>query len=78
MNAQAKVVEVVDGDVFKTISENSSDAALVFLGVRPPGHEESIETYAEYLSDLTGRTRSLQRLVKVLAAEEIDFQGIFK
>jgi hypothetical protein len=78
LNATSKLVKISDNDIFKTICDDSSDAALVLLGMRAPLDDESVEEYAEYCKDLTTKTSSLQRLVKVLAAEDIDFQRIFK
>ena len=78
LDARAEVVRVLNGDVFGTICDNSADAALVLLGMRSPMDGESLEEYAEYYKSLTRQTVPLQRLVKVLAAEEINFQRIFK
>jgi amino acid transporter len=78
LDAEARVVDLLGGDVFETIAEHSKNADLVFLGIRPPGEKEKPKSYIEYYTDLVEKTRRLPCLVKTLAAEDVDFQKIFK
>lgn len=78
LNAEAKVIKKLSGSIFETIGESSKDADLVFLGIRAPREEETVEEYTEYYGNMVEETKSLPLLVKVLASEEVDFQRIFK
>jgi hypothetical protein len=78
LNAECEVVENEPGDVFEAIARHSGAADLVFLGMRSPLPDETDEEYSEYCRVLNEKTERLPLLVKVLAAEEIDFQRIFK
>ena len=65
-------------NLFETIRESSKDVDLVFLGIRPPAEDESVEDYAKYYEELLDKTQDFPMLVKTLASEDIDFQRIFK
>lgn len=78
LNVEFEVVEKEPGDVFEAIGRHSGAADLVFLGMRQPLSDETDEAYAEYCRNLNKKTENLPLLVKVLAAEDIDFQRIFK
>lgn len=65
-------------DIFETILRSSCDAQLVFLGIRRPLEEESLEDYSRYYADLLERTRDLPPTALVLANERIDFTRIFE
>lgn len=67
-----------DKDVFETMRESSKNADLVFLGIRPPGENESMAAYAQYYEELLQKTKDFPMLVKTLASEDIEFQRIFK
>ncbi len=62
--------------VFDIIRQSSSDAGLVFMGMRPPGEDESIEEYSRYYGSLIETTRELPPLALVLAAEDIEFRKV--
>jgi hypothetical protein len=78
LDAEAKVIRKLSGTIFETIRESSKDADLVFLGLRAPSQDESIDEYREYYANIVKETRSLPLLVKTLASEDVDFQRIFK
>ena len=78
LNAEAKVLKKLSGTFYETIRESSKDADLVFLGIRAPEEDESVEDYAAYYENMVEETKSLPLLVKVLASEDVDFQRIFK
>ncbi len=60
-----------------TIREASKDADLVFIGMRPPGEDETVESYADYYAQLMARTAGFPPMAIVLAAEDLKFQDIF-
>ena len=59
------------------IVETSRDATLVFLGLRNPS-EESEEAYADYYRAFLAGTVGLPLTVLAMAAEAVDFRGIFQ
>jgi amino acid transporter len=59
------------------IREASRDVDLVFIGMRPPDEDETVESYTAYYRILMERTEDFPMLAIVLAAEEIKFQDIF-
>ncbi len=62
--------------VFDIIRQSSADAGLVFMGMRPPGEEESVEDYSRYYGNLMETTKDMPPLALVLAAEEIEFRQV--
>jgi len=62
-------------DLFETIHRSSADAALVFLGLRPPQPEETATAYADYYRLLHDRTAGLP-VVYVMASDQVDFKKI--
>jgi amino acid transporter len=71
------VVREASETTFQVIARASSEADLVFLGIRPPEPDESVEEYAAYYSSLLDHMQPLPATGLVLAAENIDFQKIF-
>ena len=63
-------------NVFDIIRQSSADAGLVFMGMRPPGEEETIEDYSRYYGTLMESTRDMPPLALVLAAEAIEFKQV--
>ena len=78
LNAESKVIKKLSGTVFNTIRESSKDADLVFLGIRAPEKDESLEEYEKYYTNLVAEVKSMPLLIKTLAAEDVEFQRIFK
>ena len=78
LNAQSKVIRKLSGTVFNTIRESSKDADLVFLGIRAPEPDETLEEYEKYYINLVEEVKSMPLLIKTLAAENVEFQRIFK
>lgn len=73
-------VEVILGDkedIFHAIKEHSSTADFVFLGLRPPAPEETIEEYSLYLSEIIQKTRGIPPTAYVLSSEDVKFQRMF-
>ncbi|MBN1596142.1 Na-K-Cl cotransporter [candidate division FCPU426 bacterium] len=63
--------------VARIIHERSRDAALIFLGLRPPAPEETAQEYAAYYSSLLTRLKGLPPTVLLLAGEDLNFKEIF-
>ena len=61
---------------FDMIRQSSADAGLVFMGMRPPGEEESMEEYGQYYGHLMEVTAGMPLLAYVLAAEAIEFRQV--
>jgi len=62
--------------VFDIIRQSSAEAGLVFMGMRPPGEEETIEDYSRYYGNLMETTKGMPPLALVLAAEKIEFRQV--
>ena len=65
-----------DSPLPTSIRESSADADLVFIGMRPPDEDETVESYIVYYKKLIEQTEGFPMLAIVLAAEEIKFQDI--
>lgn len=76
----AKTEALVRGEAatFDAIRASSADADLVFLGMRPPSHDESAEEYSEYYEELLRKTEALPVTAMVMAGETVDFARIFQ
>ncbi len=61
----------------ETITASAQDADLVFIGMRPPEKDEAAEVYQEYYRNIINLTEDLPPTAIVMAAQEIDFAGIF-
>lgn len=78
VDAEVQIVTREGDDVFETIRASSAGAGMVFVGMRAPGAEESVETYTQYYGTLMRRTDGFATISIVLAAEEIEFDRIFE
>ncbi len=78
LNAESQVIKKLSGTVFNTIRESSKDADLVFLGIKAPEKDGTLEEYERYYTNLVEEVKSLPLLIKILAAEDVEFQRIFK
>jgi hypothetical protein len=74
--AEAEVIIQRLPNVFDIILQSSAEAGLVFMGMRPPGEEETIEDYSRYYGNLIELTDNMPPLALVLAAEEIEFRQV--
>jgi amino acid transporter len=74
--AETEVVLKRIPNVFDIIRQSSVDSALVFMGMRPPGDEESVEDYSRYYGNLMETTKDMPPLALVLAAENIEFRKV--
>ena len=62
----------------ETIVSHSSDSAATFVGLRMPQTDEEPAAFADYVQSLRERLSSVPFPVFTLAAEDVDFGGIFK
>ncbi len=74
--AEAEVLIKQLPSYLETIRQSSGDAGLVFMGMRPPGEEESVEDYSRYYETLMETTAGMPPLALVLAAEPIEFRYV--
>ncbi len=74
--ATAEVLIKDQPSYYDMIRIASANAGLVFMGMRPPGGDESMETYSHYYESLMQATHDMPPLAFVLAAEPIEFQQI--
>lgn len=76
----AKTEVIVGGNVraMEVIRQSSTDADLVFLGLRAPAKDESAEDFSEYYEERLRMTQTFAATAFVMAAEPIDFQRIFE
>ncbi|MEE9367915.1 MAG: hypothetical protein V3V05_03520 [Pontiella sp.] len=61
---------------YDTIRESSAEAGLIFMGMRPPHADESVEAYSRYYGSLIEATREMPPLALVLASEAIEFRQV--
>ncbi|MGA1824647.1 MAG: amino acid permease [bacterium] len=80
LRAESEIlVEDHDRDsVARLIKTFSKDGDLIFLGMKPPWQEESIEEYAEYYKNLLKQTKNFPPLALILAGEEQKFSEVFQ
>ncbi|OVE74374.1 hypothetical protein BVX94_00545, partial [bacterium B17] len=78
IEARAEVLQRSDKSIFDEIRDNSQDAALVFLGIRAPEEDETVDQYTRYYQNLLEQTGELPPAAFVMASENVDFYGIFR
>jgi hypothetical protein len=61
---------------FEMIRQSSSDAGLVFMGMRPPLEDETHDSYGRYYGNLMEACHGMPPLAFVLASEAIEFRHI--
>lgn len=59
------------------IAEHSKEASLVFVGMRSPKEDETVESYHDYYQGLLEKTSDLPSIIFTLAGEPTDFHKIF-
>jgi solute carrier family 12 (sodium/potassium/chloride transporter), member 2 len=64
--------------VFDIIRGSSRTASLVLLGMRAPGDDESVESYAAYYQKLLEQTEGLPATALTIAAENLPFLKMFE
>lgn len=74
--AEAEVLIKRLPSYYDIIRQSSADAGLVFMGMRPPGDDESDEEYSRYYETLIEMTCDMPLLALVLASEGIEFRKV--
>lgn len=74
--ATAEVLIQPSSNVFDLIRKSSREAGLVFMGMRPPNPEETIEQYSDYYGALLETARGMPPVAFILASEEIEFRKV--
>ncbi|VGO22646.1 amino acid permease [Pontiella sulfatireligans] len=74
--AEAKVLIKSMPSFYEIIRQSSANAGLIFMGMRPPGEEETIEAYSDYYGKLMDATKQMPPLALALAAEDIEFRQV--
>lgn len=74
--AEAEVLIKQLPSYFDIIRQSSADAGLVFMGMRPPGEEETLEDYSRYYGSLMEVTKDMPPLAFILASEAIEFRKV--
>jgi len=64
-------------DPLNVIGKTSENSDLVFIGMRPPFPEETLQEYSNYYCQLINRTENFPQTAIVLAAEDLNFNEIF-
>jgi solute carrier family 12 (sodium/potassium/chloride transporter), member 2 len=77
LSAEADVLIKNQPSYYDMIRVASAKAGLVFMGMRPPGDDESTEQYGHYYENLMQSTAGMPPVAFVLAAEAIEFRNIF-
>ena len=74
------LTRVIAGDgmpFVDTIAANSTDAAVSLVGLRPPAADEAASAFADYVLAMRDGLSGVPYAVFSLAAEDVDFNGIF-
>lgn len=71
------LVKDPETNAFEIIKDSSSGSDLVFVGLRPPGEEESAEDYMAYYQKNLERTKDFPPTVFALAGEGVKYNKIF-
>ncbi|MCB1198819.1 MAG: hypothetical protein KDK51_10630, partial [Deltaproteobacteria bacterium] len=76
---EIEVIKLKKGQSFFNIAQQeSSQADLMFMGIRPPREDESTESYALYYRTLLDQTVNFPPTAMVMSAEEVPFKEIFE
>ena len=78
LEAEVKVLVRDEAGRFDAIRESSTGESLIFIGMRAPTPEESLDTYGQYYEELLAQTKELPPTAIVLAAEDLEFERIFE
>ncbi len=77
VDAVTRIIDSEGRPFTDVIRENSADASLTFIGLKPPLEDDTPASYGEYLSMLSGNLSGVNYPAFVLAAEDVDFKLIF-
>ena len=78
IEAETRVLESEGRPFADIIRENSADAKMSFVGLRPPRADEPAPSYSDYFALLRDALAGVPQTIFVLAAEGIDFRRMFE
>lgn len=79
VDADVHLFKVTDGkSFFSLIRDHSAEASMVFIGLRTPDDDESVEVYSKYYENILENIEALPAVALVLASENVDFNRIFQ
>jgi hypothetical protein len=78
IEADTEILVGGDRKAIEVIGEASTDADLVFMGLRSPRDDESAEDFAAYYEQRLRLTEALPTTAFVMAGEQLDFYRIFQ
>ncbi|MCA9396028.1 MAG: Na-K-Cl cotransporter [Candidatus Omnitrophica bacterium] len=78
IEAEVQILPYDSRSPVQRIQHSSKDSDLVFLGLRQPQPEETLEAYTEYYTTFISQLHGFPATALVLANEKIDFQKIFE
>lgn len=65
-------------NIYQIASQFSSDADMVFLGLRPKSEDESLEDFGKYYLSVQEQTKKLEHVAFVTNSDEVELGDIFK
>ena len=77
LSAETRVVVAEDVPFVETIAANSKDSAVALIGLRLPTENEAPAAFGDYVLALRDGLVTVPYTVFSLAAEDVDFNGIF-
>ena len=77
INARIEIIINDSRPFLETIRDNSLDASLVILGMRPPFEDEAPADYAAYYENMIHETNDLRTSAFVIAGQNVDFKKLF-
>jgi solute carrier family 12 (sodium/potassium/chloride transporter), member 2 len=77
LEVSVETVFIHDSNLFSTIEKSSRDSDFIFIGLRSPVPDESVEEYGAYLQSIFQNTKGIPSVAYVLASEDLDFKKIF-
>ena len=71
------LIRSLEEEPFSVIRRRSEQADLIFMGMRAPQKNETVEEYALYYKNLLSKTSFFPNTIFVLASEKVNFTNIF-
>lgn len=78
LSAATRVVVAEDVPFVETIAANSSDSAVSLVGLRAPRPDEAPSAFGDYVLGMRDGLSGVPYPIFTLAAEDVDFNGIFR
>ena len=78
LSAATRVVVAEDVPFVETIAANSSDSAVSLVGLRAPRPDEAPSAFGDYVLGMRDGLAGVPYPIFTLAAEDVDFNGIFR